>query len=54
MTKNIPNGLKIFLMTEKYTNKIYQNFIWQVPSKYTQSGIFGMKIRKYALWQPCT
>jgi hypothetical protein len=35
MTQNIPNG-----------HKIYQHFPFQGPSKFTQIGIFGLKLHK--------
>jgi hypothetical protein len=41
---NIPNGLKIFQMAIKYTKQ----FAFQGPPKFTQIGIFGLKINHLA------
>jgi hypothetical protein len=40
--QNIPNGGKIFQMV---TNYIFQHFPFRGPSKYTQIGNFGLKIK---------
>jgi hypothetical protein len=40
MTTKLPNGLKICQIATKYTG----TFPFQGPPKYTQIGIFGMKI----------
>jgi hypothetical protein len=53
MGKHIPNNHKIYQMSTKYTKwpeiglngpKIYQHFPMQNLPKFTQIGIFGLKI----------
>jgi hypothetical protein len=53
--QNIPNGRKICRYTEWTKNglnghKIFQHLQFEDSPKFTQSGIFGLKI---TIWQPC-
>jgi hypothetical protein len=50
MGKNIPNYHTLYQTSIKYTNghKIYQHFLFQGPPKFTQIGIFGLKINHLA------
>jgi hypothetical protein len=44
LQQNIPNGHKLYQMATKYTNKKDQHLPLQDPTKFTQIGIFGLKM----------
>jgi hypothetical protein len=63
--KSVPNGHKLYQTAIYYTKwpeiipnyrKIFQHFLFKGPPKYTQDGIFGLKINHLATlpWWVCT